>query len=246
MQMADCSSLLQLKSAIFHRRGSFLATVEWTKQPFQGQSISPAQSLFNKAVRLPILLERFDDAMRFSSTSARAQCRTDFEVFLQSLEEWEQAEQKQSSSPLYWKKSDQSHSSDGDIDAFWFKDLMTASSLTFCWAFKIIVLDHLHLLREAADNMSRRSHDNAGVKESSDREEVIELAEMICNSMPYFMRPEAKLWGHASTFFTFSTSVQTFKDNEGDCQPQLLRCQHIFTRLNEMKVHFPGIQELLL
>ena len=186
--------------------------------------------------------------MRSPCTSAWAQCGTDLEVLLQSLQDCEEAAQNQSTSPLYWKKPGKSHLPACDIDAFWFKDLLTASSLTFCWAFKIIVLNHRYLLRRSVDTLDPSEHPRyyAQANDSSDREEVIKLAEMICNSMPYFMRPETKLWGHASTFFTFSTSVQTFKDNEGDCQQQLLRCQHIFTHLNEMKVYFPGIQELVL
>jgi hypothetical protein len=186
--------------------------------------------------------------MHSSCSSAWDRCRTDLEALLQSLQDWEEAVQSQSTSPLYWKKPDKGHLSACNIDAFWFKDLMTASSLTFCWAFKIVVLNHLHVARKSFDtlNASEHPHFSRQAKESCSREEVIKLAEMIRNSMPYFMRPERKLWGHASTFFTFSTSVQTFKNSEGDCQSQLLQCQQIFTRLNEMKVYFPGIQELLL
>jgi hypothetical protein len=186
--------------------------------------------------------------MRSPCTPALAQCGTDLEVLLQSLRDWEEAAQNQSTSPLYWKKSGKGHLPACDMEAFWFKDVMTASSLTFCWAFKIIVLNHHYLVRRSIDTLNPSEHPRyyAQANDSSNREEVIKLAEMICNSMQYFMRPEMKLWGHASTFFTFSTSVHTFKDNEGDCQQQLLRCQHIFTRFNEMQVYFPGIQELML
>ncbi|KAF3033416.1 hypothetical protein E8E12_001707 [Didymella heteroderae] len=236
-----------LKSAIFNQHGSFLGKPEWTEQPFQRQPVSLTQSLFNRAVHLPDLLERFADTMLSPYTadiSSRVELRTDLETVLRSLRDWETTAQNQSTSPLYWKKIDNRHLSACDIDALWFRDLMTATSLTFCWAFKIVVLNHLDLVQHSIDTLNP-SHHHGQDSKSSNREEKIKLAGLICNSMPYFMRPEMKLWGHASTFFTFSTSVQTFKDNEVDCRPQLLRCQQIFTHLNKLKVHFPGIQELL-
>jgi hypothetical protein len=237
-----------LKSAVLNRRGTFLAEHKWTEQPFQGQPLSLTQTLFNEAVRLPNVLERYT-RIALSSHAADlvvwAQVRIDLESLLHTFRAWETSAGDQSPSPLYWKKLDVAKSSTAYGHPLCFRDLMTATSLKFCWAFKIIVMEHLDLVRRAIETLKTSSRPGREVAQYiPTHKKCAVLAEMICNSMPYFMRPEMKLWGPASTYFTFTTAVQTFKNNELSCRHQLLRCQQIFRRLNEMKVYFPGIQEL--
>jgi hypothetical protein len=245
----DSFSYSQLKSSIFNKRACFLAKPEWIERPFQGQPMSLAQSLFNQAVHLPNLLEHFANLTLSSPAAdlvAWIQLHLGLELLLRRFQEWEEAAQKEHSSPLYMSKPNNRHLSGCDIHAPWFRDPMTATSLTFCWAFKIIVLKHLDLVRHTIGTLKTSMEPRREqAEEPSNCKQRAKLAEMLCNSMPYFMRPEMKLWGHASTFFTFTTAVQTFKDNEADYRPQLLRCQRIHNRLNEMKVYFPGIQELV-
>lgn len=174
------------------------------------------------------------------------QLRANLESLLQSFRDWETTTRDQSLSPLYWESLDLPRSDSSDAYPLFFPDLMTATSLTFCWAFEIVALNHLDLVQRIIDTLETSGDPlREPLRGQLNCEKTTALAEMICNSMPYFMRPETKLWGPASTYFTFMTAVQIFKDNEQYCGPQLLYCRQIFSCLHEMQVYFPGIQALL-
>jgi hypothetical protein len=207
------------------------------------------QSLLNEASQLPALLERYADSEDLTETSNFTTLQhlyKDVDHLLQRLEDWEIAAARQSSSPLYWRMFDSTDGSAPGTYALWFSDIMTANSLTYCWAFKIIVLTHLELICGAMKPTRGCGHQTCEqhLSEPSPQRTNIKLAEMICNSMPYLMQPEMKLWGPASAYFTFTTAIRVFQKNKKHCTFQLSCCQRLTDRLAEMRIYFPGIRGL--
>jgi hypothetical protein len=188
------------------------------------------QSLLNEAAQLPALLERYADSEDLAETSRVTTLQhlyRDFDLLLRCLEDWEAAAARQSSSPLYWRMFDSADWSAPGTSCLWFPDIMTANSLTYCWAFQIVVLTHLELICRAIKPTRGCGHQTCEqhLSEPSTQRINIKLAEMICNSMPYLMQPKMKLWGPASAYFTFTTAIRVFQENKKHCSFQLSHCR---------------------
>lgn len=107
------------------------------------------QLLLNKASELPALLERYYDIVDLKDVSnilAVERLRKDFQNILKSFREWELTLHSEASPPVFWSKPDPWNSSSSDVDVLWFPNIMTANSLTHCWAFEIIASRHLNML----------------------------------------------------------------------------------------------------
>ncbi|KAH7009152.1 hypothetical protein B0J12DRAFT_691816 [Macrophomina phaseolina] len=222
---------LLLISSILQRRKTFLAREEWTTTPFSGQPGSIMQLLLNKASELPALLERYYDMVDLKEVSnivAVERLRKDFRNILKSFREWELMLHSEAPSPVFWSKPNPGNSSSSDVDVLWFPNIMTANSLTHCWAFEIIAKRHLSMLGGA-------------ISTAEGEKSVAALAEMICDSMPYLMQPDMKLYGPGSAFFTFPTAIQIFQSEPDHYSFQLSRCQQILDRLASIGFHFPRI-----
>ncbi|KAH7084590.1 hypothetical protein FB567DRAFT_498711 [Paraphoma chrysanthemicola] len=239
---------LILINSLLNRRRTFLAQHEWTTQPFQGQPITLMQPLLSKAACLPALLERCADSeisVDVADPVALEHVKADLITVLQAFKDWESAARSQSSSPLSWKRLDAERISDPDVNDLWFPDLATANSLTYCWAFELVVLRHLRFLSRTFE-VKKPSGKLTCVQfppETLLRHKSVELAEMICDSMAYLMQPDMKLWGPASAFFTFGTAFRTFKDSKPDCSSRLLHCQRIVDQLAKRRIIFPEAHE---
>ncbi|KAJ4357426.1 uncharacterized protein N0V89_002001 [Didymosphaeria variabile] len=135
--------------AVTDRRKTFLAREEWTTTPFRGQPSSMIQLLFNKASKLPALLERYYDMVDLediSNIAAVERLRKDFQNILKSFREWEITLHSEATSPRFWSKPNPGHSPSLNVDVLWFPNIMTANSLTHCWAFEIIARRHRSML----------------------------------------------------------------------------------------------------
>lgn len=203
------------------------------------------QLLLNKATQLPTLLERFDslgDRSIPSNVIAMQRLRDDFLYMIKSLKDWELSSKAQAKFSLAWPDSLDAESS--DRKPLWFANVLVASSLTHCWAFEIVARQHLNDIEESIAEIKgcnvkavlRRS-DSAS---DEDENPVSILAEKICDSMPYFLQPELKLYGPASTFFTFLTAMKVFKHKKTYCASRLSRCQQVIDRLASIGIHFPS------
>ncbi|CAN9482036.1 unnamed protein product [Alternaria alternata] len=215
---------LLLISSIYDRRKTFLAQDGWVTKPFETVPISIMQLLLNKATQLPALLERFDSLGDRSITSnvvAMQRLRDDFLYMIKSLKYWELSSKAQAKFSLVWPKPNSPDAESLGRKPLWFANVLVASSLTHCWAFEIVARQHLDDIEESIAEIKgcnvkavpRRS-DSASDK---DENPVSILAEKICDSMPYFLQPELKLYGPASTFFTFLTAMKVFKHKKTYC-----------------------------
>jgi hypothetical protein len=162
---------------------------------------------------------------------------------IKSLDDWELSAKAQAGFPLLWPKLDSPFTEPCEKRPLWFANVLVASSLTHCWAFEIVARTHLDSLDEAITAIrgckrkaaSQRSEPFVSAGENS----VPILAERICDSMPYFLQPELKLYGPASTFFTFLTAMKVFKNKKTYCTSGLSRCQQILDQLASIGIHFP-------
>lgn len=202
------------------------------------------QLLLNKASELPALLERYDDKGNPSEASNFAAVErlwNDFRNFLRDLREWELMLDSQVPSRLVWSRPNPRTTS-SNVNVFWFPDIMTANSLTHFWAFQIIARTHLSILGRTMMTKTGYCQQEPfhTFCESDDEKSTAALAEKICDSMPYLMQPEMRLYGPASAFFTFPTAIQVFQSEQERYSSQLLRCQQIIERLASMRIHFRG------
>ncbi|KAH7123756.1 hypothetical protein B0J11DRAFT_529811 [Dendryphion nanum] len=235
---------LLLISSIITQQKTFLAQEEWTTTPFRGQSVSIMQMLLNKATELPALLERYysiGDALDTSNFVVVEQLWNDFRKALVKLQEWESLVNTQAPFPLYWSRPNPESLSPSDRSVFWFRNIMTANSMTHYWAFQIIIRTHLETLGRAfvATNTSSKQAPMQAPSESRRSNSVAALAEMISDSMLYFMQPEMKLYGPGSTFFTLPTAIKVFQSERDHYKLQLSRCQQIIDRLASIGIYFP-------
>ena len=204
------------------------------------------QLLFNKATQLPALLERYDTLGDLSSPSklvAMQQLRNGFLYMIKSLGEWELSAKAQANFPLVWPKPDSPCKESCNRKPLWFANVLVASSLTHCWAFEIVARTHLDDVDEAIatiDGCKRKAIPRCSGSANGVGEDPISiLAERICDSMPYFLQPELKIYGPASTFFTFLTAMKVFKSKKTYCASRLSRCQETLGRLANIGIHFP-------
>ena len=207
------------------------------------------QKLINHAVKLPDLLSRFDKIGNVASPSdlvATTQLQNDFRDFIESLRKWEGDLTFEESPTLYWARSPCTESSITTNNILWYPDIMTANSLTHCWAFEIIARTQLAALERSTTDTKGSGlcyedsrPDLHTATDSSKQRAVTALAEMICDSMSYLLQPEFKLYGPGSAFFTLPTAMRVFQDEPNRYRLQIVRCQAIIDHLASIGVFFP-------
>jgi hypothetical protein len=207
------------------------------------------QKFINQAVKLPALLDRFDkirDLADPSSLAETTQLWNDFRNFIESVRQWESDLTSEEPLPLYWVKSTYMESPITTKDILWYPDIMTANSLTHCWAFEIIARTQLAALERSTTDTKgsglcyEDSHpDLHTASESSEQRSIAALAEMVFDSMPYLLQSEFKLYGPGSAFFTLPTAMRVFQDEPNRYRLQIVRCQAIIDHLASIGVFFP-------
>lgn len=210
------------------------------------------QRLINQAVKLPALLSRFDKLGQLASPSSYAlttQLRNDFRDFIESLWKWESCLRSEESPPLYWVRPTHTRSHLETTKILWYPNIMTANSLTYCWAFEIIARRQLAILETPTTGIHIIQGLGSGFLdsridlhipiESREQRPVGVLAEMICDSVPYLLQPKFKLYGPGSAFFTLPTAMRVFQDEPNLYSSQIVRCQSIIDHLASMGVFFP-------
>jgi hypothetical protein len=207
------------------------------------------QRLINRAVKLPGLLSRFDKMGTFAgppNVAATTQLRDDFRDFVKSLWEWERNVRSANPHPMYWFKPSYMESPLTTKNVLWYPNIMTANSLTYCWAFEIIARTNLAFLeRQVPETQSNglpfdeRCTNRHMPIESREQRPVAVLADMICNSMSYLLQSEFKLYGPGSAFFTLPTAMRVFQAEPDRYRSQIVRCQGIIDHLASIGVFFP-------
>jgi hypothetical protein len=204
------------------------------------------QRLLNQAVKLPSLLNRHDSIANLSDPmnfAAIAQLKNAFQKFIKGLWTWEVESEVQACRPLFWHRQPE-HLSPPATNILWYPNIMTANSLTYCWAFEIIARVQLLVLDKAAAKTTQDPNSHTLSEPSIEPRHgrsVLSLAGMICDSMLYLMQPEFKLYGPGSAFFTLPTAVKVFQSDPDRFSAQLSRCQGIIDQLAGIGVFFPRI-----
>lgn len=207
------------------------------------------QKLINQAIKLPALLSRLDNIGNTAGLSTLApttQLRKDFQDFTKSLWRWESDLRSEKQLPLYWFRPTCTGSTLATRNIIWYPNIMSANSLTYCWAFEIIARTQLATLEAQTPDGPRHGsnfHDNCADRytpiKSREQRSLAVLAEMICNSMPYLLQPDFKLYGPGSAFFTLPTAMRVFQNEPDRYSTQIVRCQGIFDHLASIGVFFP-------
>jgi hypothetical protein len=125
----------------------------------------------------------------------------------------------------------------------WYPNIMTANSLTYCWAFEIIARTNLAFLESETQSDGLPSDERRTSRhmpiEFREQRPVAVLADMICNSMSYLLQSEFKLYGPGSAFFTLPTAMRVFQAEPDRYRSQIVRCQGIIDHLASIGVFFP-------
>ena len=202
------------------------------------------QLLLNESCELPALLER---SLKISRSLSPPDLDTvdrlwrHFYTLLTRLREWERRFKAQASHPLMWSRSDPETWSSPGASAIWFPNLMTATSLTHCWAFEIVVKSHLEKLHQMASTARvyhLQTRTEACIKEE-ERISVLTLADMICDSTSYLLQSEFKYHGLWSAFFTLPTALRVFSQEKELSASRAGRSLLIAKLLASREVYFP-------
>ncbi|KAF2851302.1 hypothetical protein T440DRAFT_449340 [Plenodomus tracheiphilus IPT5] len=235
---------LLLMSSIINRRGLFLAREEWITLPFHGQPVSMMQRILNIVCILPSLLERYDTLVALSETSNLGEVERlwiDCHAFLTNLRIWERSSQSQAIGPLVWSTPDHGSRSFSNASALWFPNMLVANSLTHYWAFEIIIRLHLNTLEQMIDTTKGCELQSClpNCDEGLGEKPLVELAEMICDSIPFLLQPEMKLHGLGSAFFILPTALRVLRSAPDPTAERLARCQQMSELLASNGVEFP-------
>lgn len=202
------------------------------------------QSMLNEVTRLPGLLHEYDGLVKLCGKAEAATVERLQEQFLgvvDDLENWECSSASRASFALSFSKASASPT---DRDLVWFPNMTIASSLTHCWAFKSIAkmhIEELDAILVSTKTLDRQGQQRLLPSLNTNKESVLALAQRICDSMPYFLQPEMKLYGPASTFFTFRTAIQVFQSERYHCEAGLAQCQKMIARMASMGVHVSSL-----
>ncbi|KEF53971.1 uncharacterized protein A1O9_09766 [Exophiala aquamarina CBS 119918] len=201
--------ILVLKS-FGSRTSTFLAQAEWQTVPFRVHPPSSAQQLFSHASQIPSLLERYDalshPCLFTPSRAAIDSLKASFSDVLTTLSEWHSAIDKLSPHAPYWwtEAVDMKEVGGAETERVLdFIDIPVANALTHLWTFQIICLQHLEELDIRFDTNPPSPH-----RASNRLKVILNLADLIRNSMAYLSKPEFKLFGPASTLHPLKVAYE--------------------------------------
>lgn len=209
-----CTDTTQILQALNDRKSVFLSSEDWIKVPFSRHGATSMQALLSEAAVIPSLLESID-ALRTVANSelpvAVSTLHDSLRRVLACLWQWEQmliaaAEGR----PLFWEvPSAPLRKSEHRLPAkaLYFPDVSAANAYVHFWAFQIVCLTQLDVLR------GYPTVPGTSVASDQDdeplRKNIIALATNICQSMEYLMQDEMKLYGPASTFYALRIVYET-------------------------------------
>ncbi|GKZ26046.1 hypothetical protein AbraIFM66951_005084 [Aspergillus brasiliensis] len=225
---------LLMINAIQYRTPSFLESDNWKTTPFAILSPSPMQSLLSHAAALPLILHRMD---KISGSDAHIQDQYEatcifnsFDDLLGSLNEWENSESNNATSPLYWYRDQDTGAS--TIPCIWFPSITMANAITHIWTFRIICIYEMERL---ASSLPQPNFDYLRILKEYHVENVQESSEglmrRICESMEYLLQEEMKLFGPASTILPLQVAYAVVTVNGNQQNAELAVLKKIVDRL---------------
>lgn len=232
------SHMEQLLEAIQHRRETFLDEPVWKAKSFSSESKSLMQSLLDQISGLPALLQRLD---AISNSGPKDQSENivalykDFNAQMLRLEDWEtNLNTSAASRLLWWPVALPSYTGSPFPISYEFTNVLVANTITHYWGVLLVVQISMETLQAVFD---KHEIDNSNIPKQraialSDRK--LTLANDICQSVRYHLRPEMKLYGPAAMLFPLNVALQVFS-RENKLQ-ETLWCEEIISRLGSMGI----------
>lgn len=237
-QLFTSFRVLMLLEAIQHRRETFLDEPVWKAKSFSSESKSLMQSLLDQISGLPALLQRLD---AISNSGPKDQSENivalykDFNAQMLRLEDWEtNLNTSAASRLLWWPVALPSYTGSPFPISYEFTNVLVANTITHYWGVLLVVQISMETLQAVFD---KHEIDNSNIPKQraialSDRK--LTLANDICQSVRYHLRPEMKLYGPAAMLFPLNVALQVFS-RENKLQ-ETLWCEEIISRLGSMGI----------
>lgn len=156
-----------------------------------------------------------------------------FRNALESLDSWEESLLRTAARPLYWPVPPMTTATANTVAAddgattttttperhpeLHFPDVSAANAYIHFWAFRIVCLTHLHLLEPISqqNTCSSLPSPSASVSKSPSASphmhEILALSTKICQSMPFLLAADMRMYGPASTFFPLKVVHDTLR-----------------------------------
>ncbi|KAL6863542.1 hypothetical protein J3F83DRAFT_744748 [Trichoderma novae-zelandiae] len=246
-QLFTSFRVFMLLHAIQQRRETFLDEPAWKTAPFASEPKSVMQSLLDQISRLPSLLQRLDaisDANLENQKESVVALYKDLDAQMLRLEDWEANLKTSAMSRLLWWPVAPSPDTETAFPiSYEFTNVLVANTITHYWGFLLVVQISIETLRAVSDKhgIDHSRIPKQSVTALSDRK--LTLANDICQSVRYHLRPEMKLYGPAATLFPLNVALQVFRrENKTE---ETLWCEETVSRLGSMGMrlafHIPPI-----
>lgn len=239
----------QLLEAIQQRRETYLDEPMWRTVPFSSEPKSLMQSLLDQISGLPFLLQRLDVISNASPEHQNENVVAlyeDFDAQMLRLENWEtNLHTSAASRLLWWPVALSSDTGAAFPISYEFTNVLVANTMSHFWGFLLVVQISIETLQALSDKhgINDSCIKRQRVTALSDRK--LTLANDICQSVRYHLRPEMRLYGPAATLFPLNVALQVFRrENKGQ---EALWCEETISRLGSMGIrlafHIPPIGE---
>ena len=209
------------------------------------------QSLLDRISGLPSLLQRLDtisdDANIRHQNDGIVALYNDFDDQLLRLEDWEDNLKTSAQSRLLWWPVALSSDTGTQFPiSYEFTNVLVANTISHYWGFLLVVqmsVETLQAISERHGIVDDCRILKQRVAALADRKWT--LANDICQSVRYHLRPEMKLYGPAATLFPLNVALQVFR--RGNKTKETLWCEETISRLGSMGIrlafHVPPIGE---
>ncbi|KAL7811201.1 hypothetical protein V8C44DRAFT_330946 [Trichoderma aethiopicum] len=248
-QLFTSFRVFMLLEAIQHRGETFLDEPAWRTVPFSSEPRSLMQSLLDQISGLPSLLQRLD---AISNGSPKGQTEDivalykDFDAQMLRLEDWEtNLNSGAESRLLWWPVALSSDTGTAFPISYEFTNVLVANTIIHYWGFLLVIQISLETLQAICDKHGIDNSHIAKQRATALLDRKLTLANDICQSVRYHLRPEMKLYGPAATLFPLNVALQIFRQENKT--RETLWCEETICRLGSMGIrlafHIPPIGE---
>jgi hypothetical protein len=220
--------------SLYYRKASFYGSEIWKIGPWEDQTKSSQQTLYDKGYDIAALLEDFDKSNRLNSGDERNQglkkCEHRCAVPDKELQTWYETLLQDSPTPLYWPAQPLPTPNNTKDDSIFppiaFPSFHIAHLLKTYWALRIILGDTtstISNLLSSSLTADTRPRDLAFPDQLTG-------ASLIVSSIPYCTSPNMGLLGVQKCIFPLKTALSVFQKHPG---PMLERCWEVYRDLFE-------------
>jgi hypothetical protein len=212
------------------RKASFLNREEWKQVPFQDIPPSPLQELFSRALAIPPILDKLDEAKAAERDLAIAVAKDSVEglvTVLDELDEWR--------SKFYDQEVNEPGFGSTSVDrpgpeppSIWYKSITDCNSATHFWACRALCLVAIGELKTKYPEVTFDLESVATrVPGGNLLQETRRLAMWICQSAEYVLQDEMKMFGPGSVLLPVRVAHDIFLAGGAETEKQLGWCGSI-------------------